>query len=316
MRKIKFLPLLLVAPMLVGCNNVKSPKFAKEGDLVLSDKFIENFTKAGATSEFAKEGDLTDSYIIKGKNKGHTEEVTTRGKAKPRVRTIDIESTNEYKYDVKNHVLSLKASGSTVDSLKTKDGSDKETTKQKLDYTMQGGQVNGVQHVLSIDNKAKLYNSIQELSGAITVPQVLDTMFKQVASGYYSGIQNELNTFSNLPEGDERIGHYKFYQNNNIFTLVQEYTDETDRKDAEDKTIFLRKDTYFEKYQLDTTAGKWQFKYYFEGTTHVEYKQAYYSFAAGDIYDEVEQEATEGTLTAKDVKVKAKDLSKLTAFGF
>lgn len=41
MKKHSFLPLLLVAPLLVGCGEVKEPKFASEGSEVDYEKFGE-----------------------------------------------------------------------------------------------------------------------------------------------------------------------------------------------------------------------------------------------------------------------------------
>ncbi len=315
MKKIKFLPLLLVAPMLVGCNNVKSPKFAKEGDKILSEKFIENFTKAGESSVFAKT-EKVGSLVMKSKEGSFFELKKIRNKKAITDRTVEVSEDTQMKFDSKNSILAGQTNSKTVDQRKACDGKYKEVTKASGKGSVQAGQINGAQYVLDVDSKQKMYSPETELTGTATIADYLDIQIKQYASSYYSAIQSEIADFLALPDNDPRISDYTFYQNNNIFTLVIEHKEDSDQRTTDDKVIYTRSDYSLRKYQLDTTNSKMAYKTYFESKITMDFKLNYYEFAAGDISEQVEKEFIDGTIDFKDVKLKAVNISKYTAFGF
>ena len=316
MRKIKFLPLLLIAPLLVGCKgNVKSPKFAKEGDKILSEKFIENFTKAGESSVFAKT-EKVGSLVMKSKEGSFFELKKIRNKKAITDRTVEVSEDTQMKFDSKNSILAGQTNRKMIEQRKANDGKYKEVTKVSGKGSIQAGQINGAQYVLDVDSKQKMYSPEAELTGTATIADYLDIQIKQDASSYYSAIQSELADFLALPDNDPRIGDYTFYQNNNIFTLVIEHKEDSDQRTTDDKVIYTRSDYSLRKYQLDTTSSKMAYKTYFESKITMDFKLNYYEFAAGDISEQVEKQFVDGTIDFKDVKLKAVNISKYTAFGF
>lgn len=323
MKKSKLLLLVLVAPLLTGCgkSSVKAPKFAKEGDKVEFDKFVEDLQKAGESSAIAKTDTPLKSAVIKVSGEDlETSELERGGKSNSKSSEYT-KSSGEYQYDATNAILREKSTVEVTETLKS--GKTKMTVKQttKRDNSSESAQVSGSNYVVDVDLAAKEYYPETLISGDVTAAKVLDEKVR------YFGNMLMYSFYMSLPTGewdyytDEEKAHWAFYENGNIFTFTYEDSvDKEEVKNTADEVIYLDSVKTSQKMQVDFTAGKMSFVSYYSYESLTEFKLATYfggvNYGAGDVLKAGLTSAGSYTWTEKDVSLKATDFSKLTALGF
>lgn len=323
MKKSKLLLLVLVAPLLTGCgkSSVKAPKFAKEGDKVEFDKFVEDLQKAGESSAIAKTDTPLKSAVIKGSGEMlGTSELERGGKSNSKSSEYT-KSSGEYQYDATNAILREKSTVEVTETLKS--DKTKKTVKEttKRDRSLESAQVSGSNYVVNVDLAAKEYYPETLISGEVTAAKVVDEEVR------YFGTMMMYSFYMSLPIGywdtytDEEKARWAFYENGNIFTFTYEYSlDKDEVKNAADEVVYLESGKTSQKKQLDFTAGKMSFVEYSSIEYLTEFKLAtrydYVNYGAGDVLKTGTTTASSYTWTEKDVSLKATDFSKLTALGF
>jgi hypothetical protein len=316
MKKSKLLLLVLVAPLLTGCGkSVKAPKFAKEGESVSGEKFVEDFVKAYESCAFAKE-DALGSLEIESSMAMSQEGKVTRGKTVIEEGGYYISSTGKAQYDAAKSIYSSVAKMTTEQSSKSVAGKSTIKDVEKQDESYEPAQVSGANYVVLVDNVAKEYEPAALLEGDATAAKWVDAKVKSDASKVVSMMAMAIEEYA-VETDEEEKAKYKFFESGNIFTLT--YSDKVENKeikDGEDKVIRVENGSTEYKFQLDFTAGKLAYKYWMSSSEKVEYKAASSEYGVGDISESSIKYSGDTKLNNKDLKLKAASLDKYTKLGF
>ena len=314
MKKSKLLLLVLVTPLLTGCgSSVKAPKFAKEGNEVAGDKFVEDFFNAFSSCAFAKTDALGSAEAtIKI---GYDDEIEWLRDGKKFSTKSEISSTDgKYKYDAANAILNQSATSKGSESSKDKHANSKVSESAKGEGSFEAAQVNGANYLVNVNKTAKEYSPLLLLEGDTTAAKALDSYVKMMMYSVISDMY--ITPASWAAKSDEEKAQYKFYENNNVFTWVREMKVENEETKVDDEVTKVYNETYTVKHQLDFTAGKLVYMFFSEDKESTEYKKAQGSYAAGDVVKEVTKRSEEVHYNDKDVKLKAAKLDKFAAIGF
>ncbi len=309
MKKIKFLPLFLVAPLLVGCNNVKQPKFAKEGDAVEFDKFADDLSKKSAEASFAKEAKL-GSLVFKSTNQSSEESKRTRSDKTVVNQSSDFEETKtDGKYDANNLLISAKGSTKQNEQSKSLYGTSKTSLKSNSETFVQEFSKEDKKYVVTGNKKAKELQKMVELSDLVKAEDYFDLMMKALVANGGSRIQAACEAYALADE--EAKKNYKFYENGDIFTVeFKEVVENEEHKNGEDKVEYVVNGSDSFKIQIDLTEGKWKSKYYRETSEKIEHKLDHGSYLEGEVTESLIKASEDVEINSKDVKLKAVDVSK------
>jgi hypothetical protein len=326
MKKIKVLPLLLVAPLLTSCgNNVKAPKFVKEGDKLEDSKWNDDMNEAVKGSFYVDTAEdyKLPSFVDEEKGSSSTEETIKREKSVLYEKKSYSESTSKLEYDadaLMNKVVSKsKTSQSEKDSngikAVSKSSSKNTTTRQK--YSEEGKD-----YCISIDGEEKEFSKYLTLTESIDMEYALkNSMLFSVAPSYVN-LGFSYLAYSLLAEDSPEKAYYSFFENagKKAFTLSYEKKEENvETKNASDEVIYTTTtvDTY--KYQVVFGQDSLEAYGYSEKTiteTYVKETSAHSrTLAAGDVYTKVQKSASSSKAKVKKVGLKAVDISDYKKLG-
>ena len=310
MKKLTFLPLFLVAPLLVGCgNNVKAPKFAKVGDEVAGDKFIADLTEKSSASAISKE-DKLGSLVIKSVVKSVDEAKLTRAdKTVVSQSTTYEEQKTDAKYDAANLLVAGKTSAKATLNKKTLYGTEKTNGTTKGNTFIQQFEKDGKKYAVMGNKEAKELNKMVEFTELLPADKYFDTMMKAMIGENGEHIMDACADWSMADEEGKK--NFKFYENGNIFTVeYKRVIENEEHKNGEDKVDKVTNATYSYKAQIDLTDGAWKAMYYSEAEEKVEYKLNSGSNLEGEVKVTKGKSSEEVEVNSKDVKLKAVDVSK------
>ena len=307
---------MLVAPLLTGCGSgkVKAPKFAKEGESVSGDKFVEDIGKAFSSSAIAQEAAL-GSAVVNYKIQMSDEVGVERDKKSFSKTASYNEQGIKLEYDAANSIIKMNSKAAVKESEKTKHGTTTTSGKQNQVASYEAAQVAGANYIVNVNQTGKEYQKIILIEGEVTAAKYDDMMLKTMVGSLINEYAFSASSWDAMT--DEEKAEYKFYENGNIYTYEYEHKVENEEtKDAEDKVVKIDSERTYSKVQIDFTAGKMAIRGYEEAETTTVYKQNYGSYAAEDIVKEKQLQSVDASYTDKDVKLKSTDLSKFKGLGF
>lgn len=308
MKKLKFLPLLLVAPLLIGCNNVKSPKFADNGEEVAGDKFMADLAEKSLATAYNKE-DALPSLAVKSKRSSKEYSARTRKDAGFKASyERNYSTTTSMKYDAANVLMDGKVSSKTkrkeVSNYGKEIGNEKESRNMFYQEFAKGDK----KYLVMGTKEEKKLQAISQVTEENPASKVMDMFVKTAVASQGSDLNNLLNAYAGSTEEEQK--NYKFYENGNIFTVEYKYSVENEEsKDGEDKVIYVTNASYYKKAQVDLTDGKWKALFWNESSVKQEYKQDYGIYFEGDVYESKDLTSEETIAEYKDAKLKAQDVS-------
>ena len=333
MKKIKLLPLLLAAPLLVGCGAKPSePKFVEmsKKELVTGDKFGVDFEAAFLKSEFGV-AKLLPSSVLKIESKIYNEQsIDFDGKTIAKG-TTGINAKAEAKYDKANKVISVVESEEDSSSAKTSEGSSGGSLSYKSTTYYQEAKVNKEKYVVAANKEEKTIANYQKL-GEKKAQEVVDGKMKGLASewanGYYcEGVYSLYEIYMDaVYDGDTKeAAKYKFYEKGKIFTI--EYSSEVKKEDVKyyETVVGKKYSKVFKKVQIDLTVGKEKATSWSTEEESIEIKKDYYEYDfysgtatthyKGNTEKSLSQSSEVVTFEHKDVNVKPLDISKFVQVG-
>ena len=305
MKKVKFLPLLCLAPMmLAACGGVSKPSFAKAGSKVEASEFGEKFEKAIEDSFFAlkEEGQRMPSLSGKAVEKSSVKSVLKRDKKQISKYTSSSTDKTVLKYDSKNLVASYVEKSSGSSSSKDKTGSSRDSSKVKATMFYQKGSHDGettMDYVAVEDKTFEVESPLEEGKEAASFDGMM-------AMAIYFGFVSEFEDYCDI---DPEKGSL-YINKDKVFTV--EAKDEMTNDDNAAFTVAVKS---YVKAQL-SLAKKDTLKVvvYTETKTTTTYKEdisiSGSDYFAGDVAEYERKESYVATLKAKKVSLKAKDISK------
>ena len=318
MKKVgKFLPLFLVAPLLVGCGSnkkVEKPKFADNGSSIEAEKFMEDLEKAQLSCKYSKE-EKVGSFELKSSDRHSKKHTVTRGKNVADKKDTNIWSDATVQYD--SSALLMASKGETGYKITSENKTFKEVEKLsfKVDAMAQGGQYSGANYLIAVDKKAKEYTPVELLSDELTLADALDAEAKEGVMGIASGLSDLIEAYILSDEEGKKL--YSFYNNDNVFTIeYNKPSEEVEVKDLKDEVYRVDSDSNYVKVQVDFTNDKMAYRFYSEYKSKSVYKKAVDGHALDEVVEEEDLQSAEAIAETKSVKLKAADVSKYTAIGF
>ena len=318
MKKVgKFLPLFLVAPLLVGCGSnkkVEKPKFADNGSSMEAEKFMEDLEKAQLSCKYAKE-EKVGSFELKSSERNSEKYTVTRGKKVADKKETNIWADVTMQYD--SSALLMASKGESGYKIARENKSFKEIEKQsfKVDAMAQGGQYSGANYLIAVDKKAKEYSPVELLSDKLTLADALDLEAKQGVMDMADGLSELIQAYFLSDEEGRKL--FSFYNNNNVYTIeYNKPSEEVEVKDLKDEVYRVDSDSNYAKVQVDFTNDKMAYRFYTEYKSKSVYKKAVEGHALDEVVEEENLLSEEAVAETKSVKLKAADVSKYTAIGF
>ena len=315
MKKIKLLALLAVVPMLASCGGKPSkPKFADVGKEVKFEKFTEDGEKAYMKMDFMKEKAL-GSGILKGKSQVY---ISTKGVARGlEFSFIQKESEQiEAKYDQKNAIIQTstkKEGGAAYDNVfapgHIMEGSDSESSTVSLQFS----KVDKKNSIVSATKEAKEYSVEYEIKDLKEAQKHFDGEMKGRLLNVLAQFGDAISEYNSASEKEQK--YYKFYENGNIFT-IEASIEENESHKVDGKVDYVVNGKSEVKYQIDFTNGKFKSVAWGSIESTIEFKKDTeyngQSFKAGDKMVSDTKMASEESFTAKDLTLKAFNLSDYT----
>ena len=345
MKNYKLIPLLAMTAFLAGCNvsNKASSKvkFAKEGKEVEFADVYETFENPDLLGFWTNpNNNHANSSVIKGSlYRNFNGKLTSNKKVVESDKQV-MDSEMTVKTDMKNLRISMAGKGNLVYEEKNELGeeSENESYNESSNYqffktteTVQQGEEEveeDREYFIEIDNKTNMYRYRQNVTSYDEIDKLdyVENFIYSFGTNNYDiaggRMYDAIYSYSGLSvEGKAK---YKFYQNNQIFTITFEDQYSTFVQ-APNGVGSVTTTIVKEKYQLDTTKGE-SFKYVYETKTteHTEYYsdmtvQVYapmggYSEVArfkGDVYESTYVSDFSVECKVQDVNIKEVDVSKL-----
>lgn len=314
-RKLTFLPLILVVPLLVGCGELKEPKFADFGNEVDCATFNEHFQTALSEFDYYKDDKVGSTHIeVNQQIFGYAKQ--TVGKEVLMEEKEEVNSATKMQSDVDHLIghsdevtkvkVTVKAPGTKLTS----------NSKKKESYHVQEGTHEDKKYCIMVDQKMNRHTGLIELSDSISMADALDMAVKSNFLEYYYIIQARITAYSSASE--EEQAKYHFYESGKIFSIkYEDKVENKESKNAEDQVYAVENSSSMRKWQIDLTpGGNFEYKFYEEGKETVEYKLNYgSSHAQGEVIEELFKESE--VVSAKQKKANLKATDKLgQPYGF
>ena len=327
MKYVKLVPVLAATLLLSACGDkaisAKKPSFAKEGNEIQFEAFVEAMNKEDLLGFFSS-GDPTklESYSAKGTLS--VEQISTRKAGeKVKAKETDLQvSSMDLQDDIEHRVVKM---NETIEQHLTGKGPSSEyeqTDKMGYDMTYQVSDVEGKKSFVGLLESEKIYAVAQDLTSVSEDDITL--IFQQL--GFSAGTEFISPDWSNdisplvaywdtTPE--EMRAKYKFFQNGEIYTVIYQEKVTDELKDSNDQLVSSSELTMEYKYQLDISKGA-SFKsktskveksvIKFEQDTTYNGTQYY----AGESLEQENNSYFDAAVQVKKLNLKAVDLSKYT----
>ncbi len=313
MKKLKLLPILLAAPLIASCGLSKSsePKFADFGKELSLEKFGKALEKAGVPDKLDFNADKKlPSSVFESTLKQYSDYKLVRSEKEVEHGARKEETTDTYKLDTKNLILEHTTDDAALSELETPNESSADTAATMSKMSYQQETINKKKYVVAIDHKNKKYfrdSSEDDYKADVA----LDGKMKEAVSDtayYFEMVLNEAYT------ADAKVlKHYKFYQNDKVFTIVFENEEVSNASDA-----YSVKINTIQKVQIDITKGNTKMVAFIEQTNEMTFKKSteeydwqhdekkqYYK---GETETRTSQVVVEASLKYEDVSLKKTDL--------
>ena len=293
MNKLKFIPFLAIAALLSGCgtnasDSIKKVKFAKEGEEIESAPWFEE-VMSGLNNL-----DYQDTKFINSKEGYHYSGSEMNFTLKRDNKVLTNEKTLnslEYKVvsDFDNKIINMSMTQTQVDIAETK-GSEKHNNKQVSEMTGQYQKTvyDQKDYYVSADPERKVAYLYMQIDNSLELADIHD-YFTKGSLSYQMNIDEMYNFISSLGVlTDEELDDmgYKFYKNDNVYTLVfaDEYENyENKIGDDENAVVYATSSgNFIEKIQVTLGGGNFKFQYSYEDFETYEYLEDYNNYYAGD----------------------------------
>lgn len=308
MKATKFLPLLLIAPLLAGCGkSVKAPKFADLGSELEFAKFTEALEKANEESALMKE-DKLPSLTFSSEEKILSSSKVTRHDVVTQETSRYYVDKEVYKTDTANSLMEWDVKETEDYATKDSGRVQKEKTRENYVRLFQEASIEDKKYCVKVNEKFKEYSKFTALEDEYKMADLIDDYIKTEILNEGSQLEYMMYMYAFASEEDQK--DFKFYQNGKVFTLVYEHKDENkETKDSEDKVLYVVNSHALSKIQVDVTDGNLKFTSYSESSSTTEYKKELQGHLAGEVYVEEGKSSKVSTAVYKENKLKAVDLA-------
>ena len=322
MKKIKVLPLLLVAPLLTSCGGKVTPKFAKEGDKVEASKWSDDMNAIKENYFLnTSEGYHKPSFVEDYKSATEETEKIVRGKESLFEKKSYSEATTKYQYDAANSVLASESKSSGKVSGKSIDGEKySEKSSRKSHFSRQKYAADGKEYCITADKEEKEFSMYFELSETMSITDALEYYMGWNCAGGYLNLAFGYVAYSIASEEEQKC--FSFYENadTKAFTIAYEKKTENVETKSGDDVIYTTTTVKIWKYQivigdnnkLDTYAYE---EDSVEETIKKDVERHDRLLKSGDVYSKVTKKAYSSKGKAKDVKLQAMDVSDFKKLG-
>lgn len=323
MKKIKVLPLLLVAPLLTSCGGKVTPKFVKEGDKMEDSKWNEDMNAASKENFYAKseEGYHKPSFVDDEKSATQEDETIVRGKQTLQESHKYSESKTKFQYDAANAILTSESKSSSKASGKDNAGA-KFSSKgsSKSHYSRQKYSADGKDYLITADKEEKEFSKYMDLSESVTITDALETYMMLNVNPTYVNLAFGYLAYSIASEEEKQ--YYSLYENadKKAFTVAYEKKTENVETKVGDDVIYLTTTVKIWKYQIVIgDANKIETYAYEEDSVSETIKKDVArhgrELKAEDVYTKVTKKAYSSNSKVKDLKLKAMDVSDFKKLG-
>lgn len=322
MKKIKVLPLLLVAPLLTSCGGKVTPKFAKEGDKVEESKWSDDMNAIKENYFInTSEGYHKPSFVEDYKSATEETEKIVRGKESLFEKKSYSEAKTKYQYDAANSILTSESKSSSKASGKDNSG-EKFSSKgsSKSHYSRQKYAADGKEYCITADKEEKEISKYFDLSETFSITDALEYYMGWNCGGAYMSFAFGYIAYSIA--SDEEKALYSFYENadTKAFTIAYEKKTENVETKVGDDVIYTTTTVKIWKYQivlgdnnkLDTYAYE---EDSVEETIKKDVQRHERNLKSGDVYSKVTKKAYSSKGKTKDVKLQAMDVSDFKKLG-
>jgi hypothetical protein len=325
MKTKKFLATLLCLPLLAGCgNNVKAPKFAEYGKELNYADYMDATQKKTEASVLKKSFNekKMESFEGKGSSASFSSSEIVRNKKSIYKNQSSSNATTVVKYDANASTFRTDEKSNNKQTTKDNFGSKTSGTKKNDSSQMQIDKVKDKYYLIEVEFKKSEYKAEDELAKEADGKPYIDGYMKELVLNSLTYIDYTMammiglyNSFS-----DDVKSRFKFYQNDNIFTVEYKHKTENEEYKPADKLISVENGEYKNILQIDLTENAWNAKYYQNKKVTTEYKENFdtseIKYAKGDVLTEISQTSTQYSFAKKDVKQQKADISKFVAVGF
>lgn len=310
MKKIKVLPLILALPLLVGCNKVREPRFAKLGDKIDYDSIVQALDEAKKANAFyiTEENQHIPSSQTKFNLKVDGQETLKRdGKVILKEEGYsNSKATAEYNADDK--VVRLVSQENAKGIEKSQTGKETNSEKNKGTRFIQKYSEEGKEYAVEADTVMKTFRIVETVEETNPYEAIFDarSMVTYSEGSYYFDYM-----LVNYPlSSDERKQEFSFYKNDKIFTVEMKHEETEEEKNAQEEVIKVEKSTIHVKVQIDLSKeDRARCLTYYDVEQNIEYKKDSGNYCAGDILDSKTIMAGDVRIVKKDVKISAVDLT-------
>jgi hypothetical protein len=224
-------------------------------------------------------------------------------------------SSSESKYDQKNAILQSVVKSDESLKVVSKGVGMESSEKSSATTSYQVSKVEKKSCLVAATKEAKEFAVQTPVENTKAAQEWLDMIVKMGLSSQLAEFSEAVLTYKSAPEKEQKA--YKFYQNGNIFTIEATIEDEESHKDAEEKVDYVVKGKSEVKFQIDLTNGAFKTVLWGSSKSSVEIKKdntSYddESYNKGDVFEIEVVMSEEGSYTAKELTLKAIDLSGYT----
>ena len=307
MKKIKVISVLALSVLLSACNVNKGisgskPKFANMGNEINYAAFKEEFNKAQAESEIAKEDFQMGDRVLTMKS--YSSEVGSVKRGKQVLMKMDNKASEDAKmsFDGDNHIGKMEMEEKESNYTKDLVEEQKESESNKTNAQYQLGKYENKDWYLYADLIGKEYIPVVELNEVVTADYFMNYMGSRSIDSALAQVA------SSIPSDEAEAEGWKFYQNGKVFTWVYEIDADEEKKESE--TVYAHfHGKGLVKGQIDFTDGKMYAKLLEEIKTTGEYVADYGTYKSGDKVSEELKTYVDCSAIAKKVSLKEIDLA-------
>ena len=313
-RSIKLLTIASVIPLLVGCGQVRSPKFAKNGYKVDFNTFNNQMSEMLNTTVFADSGGIPSAKYA-NTYKSHRKGEAKRGGKRLEAAFQNEKSTKEYLYDSNNYVVLKKDNTSIKSGQYGKNVSEIERSKNKSEFYFQRYDSEDKTYIIAADFKYKRFYKNTTVSNPEDIPGLIEDVFLDIISGsIFYGLEYILDEYEDHADEAEKA-KYTFYRNENNFTIEYETSIDGESKDSEDKVYAHYNIKLTKKIQITINHTKLAYKYYLTRNETNSYVSEHNSYAGGDVITLESSESYDQTLEKNDNSITPISLSGFAKYG-
>ena len=316
MNKLKFIPALALVALLSACgskaSSIKAPKFQKEGQEIGQQECSENAGAKLTAMDLLgtkKIGSTTSSFNAKAEQKS----TLNRNKKKFSEYSMMIDYNTKFEADAKSYVLH--GEGKETMTYKSSDLHGSSTEVEGMKYNMYAQQITfgGSEFLGFVNPDSKTYRPYIEINENNLIADVFDEYAKDsiISEGGLLYLIQNVSTAFNVT--GEQLERYKFYQNDNIFTVSYEYTPEIfENKNADDEVVSTVEEKTTSKTQFIFDGNNFKGVAYSERTITTKYIMDYTGnddYFAGDVEEQKMVELLQCEIKTADLNIKPVDYS-------